>query len=234
MRIYLLIFSFFALFTEGVVAQKSKTKSELLSIEKVIDLFPYSVKNTLGITYPIFRVYKNTDKSGEYYCVLTESADSVSVRTKSDTFNHNLKGYNFKLEKKEFKKIWEFTDFIIDKNNQEENIWFWSKYLDFQDYDKDGLIDPIMVYGTSSIHGFDDGRIKILLYYKGQKIAIRHQNGVLDFERNTQIDPSFYTLPTPLQDALIKKIELLEAYKHAIFPRKWQEAFMKKQVLIKN
>jgi hypothetical protein len=234
MRNLLLIFSFFTLFTEGGMAQKSKTKSELLSIEQVINLFPYSVKNTLGITYPIFRVYKNTDKSGEYYCILTESADSISVRTKKDTFNHNLKGYNFKLEKKDFKKVWEFTDFIIKADSLEENIWFWSKYLDFQDHDKDGLIDPIMVYGTSSIHGFDDGRIKILLYYKGQKIAIRHQNGVVDNQRKTEIDPSFYTLPSPLQDALIKKIELLEAYKHAIFPNKWQEAFMKKQVLIKN
>jgi hypothetical protein len=234
MRNFLIIFSFFTLFTEGGMAQKSKTKSELLTVEQMVDLFPYSVKNTLGITYPIFRVYKNTDKSGEYYCVLTESADSVSVRTKRDTFNRNLKAYNFKLEKKAFKKIWEFTDYITDENNQEENIWFWSKYLDFQDYDKDGLIDPIIVYGTSTTNGFDDGRIKILLHYKGQKVAIRHQNSVLDGGRITQIDPTFYTLPNPLQDALIKKIELLEAYKHAIFPNKWQEAFLKKQVLIKN
>ena len=91
------------------------------------------------------------------------------------------------------------------------------------DFDKDGLIDPIIIYGTSGNNGTEDGRIKILIYYKGKKHAIRHQNGSLDFERNTQVDADFYNLPISIQKHVRKVMKKMTDNNHAIFPYGWEE-----------
>ena len=80
------------------------------------------------------------------------------------------------------------------------SIWFWTKYCLFEDINKDRLIDPIFVYGTSGDNYTGDGRLKILIYYKDKKIAIRHLNGTIDFERKTKVDQSFYDLPVAIQE----------------------------------
>ena len=74
------------------------------------------------------------------------------------------------------------------------------------------------------MNGTADGRIKFVVNYKGQKITIRHQNGVLDFERETQVDKAFYGLPTALQMAVKQKMELMVKNGQAIFPAGWQAA----------
>ena len=94
------------------------------------------------------------------------------------------------------------------------------------------MADLIIVYGTTALNGYDDGRIKIIIYYKGQKIAIRHQNGMLDFERETIIDKAFYSLPTGLQSAVKQKMELMQKNNQAIFPAGWQLAMKNKKTTI--
>lgn len=126
-------------------------------------------------------------------------------------------------------KISELNDRVIKNDAHENNIWFWTKYCDFKDYDNDSLVDLIIVYGTSAMNGYDDGRIKFIIFYKGTKVAIRHQNGVLDFERETQVDKSFYDLPKSLKTSIMQKMELMEKNQHAIFPHGWQTAMRNKK-----
>lgn len=208
-------------------AQKFPETSKILTSEQVTEVFTDSVKSGLELNFPIFRVYKYSDKSGQYYCALTESMDSIS--DEKDTINRNIKALACKIEKDRLVKIWELNDRVIKNDAHEYNIWFWTKYCDFKDYDKDSLIDPIIVYGTSAMNGYDDGRIKFLIYYKGQKIAIRHQNGVLDFERETQVDKVFYNLPQLLIISIMQKMGLMEKNQHAIFPHGWQTAMRNKK-----
>ena len=94
------------------------------------------------------------------------------------------------------------------------------------------MADPIIVYGTTAVNGYGDGRIKIIIYYKGQKVAIRHQNGTLDFERETSVDKAFYALPVLLQTAVKQKMELMIKNKQAIFPAGWQLAMKNKKTTI--
>jgi hypothetical protein len=138
-------------------------------------------------------------------------------------------GINFIKGPNGLEKQWEINDFIL-KEKDESSIWFWTKYCDFKDIDEDGIIDQILVFGTSGLNGYDEGRIKILLVYKGQKIVIRHQNGVLDFERNTQVDQAFYSLNLSLQNRIKEIMQKMIENNHAIFPYGWQDA-MKKQKL---
>lgn len=171
-------------------AQKASLRNGVLSSTQAQTLLTDSIKREFNITYPIFRVYKYADKSGNYYCVLTESRDSIS--NEKDTFNRSLRAIYLKYDNRKFQKIWEITDHI--KNDSLENsIWFWTKYTDFKDYDKDGLIGPVIIYGTFGSNDLDDGRIKFIIYYKGKKIAIRHQNSIFDGERNTEVDKSLFT-----------------------------------------
>lgn len=211
-------------------AQKTTGKTEILSAMQVSKLFTDPVRKTLNIRFPILRVYKYADKTGQYYCILTESRDEIT--TEKDTVNFKIKAVNVKFDKNSFTKTWEINDNTLKETNDEQSIWFWTKYIEFKDYDNDGLVDPIIIYGTSGSNGYDDGRIKFIIYYKKQKIAIRHQNGVLDFERETQVDKAFYNLPPLLQAAVRKQMEMMTKNNQAIFPAGWQLAMKNKKTII--
>ena len=143
-----------------------------------------------------------------------------SIRNVKDTFNSAIRAIDLKFEKGNFQKIWEINDHV-KSDGDENSIWFWTSYFDFKDFDNDKLIAPIIVYGTNGMNGFDDGRIKFIIYYKGKKIAIRQQNGVLDDERKTEIDNSFYSLPQKLKDNIKAKMALMEKQGKAIFTATW-------------
>jgi len=204
--------------TKGVSCEK-------LSQQATTILFTDSLKQQLGITYPICRVYNCTDKSGQFYIVLTESNDTITAD--NDTTNYKIKGFKFQYDRTGYTKKWEINDFVTKQASSDEmesTIWFWTRYSKFTDIDHDSLIDPIIIYGTSGMNYTSDGRIKILIYYKGQKFAIRHQNGVLDFERNTKVDQAFYTLPISIQDQIKMIIKKMTDDGNAIFPYGWQSA----------
>jgi hypothetical protein len=208
--------------------QKTTVISEILTAKQVTELFPDSIRKILNVSFPILRVYRYADKTGKYYCILTESRNEITAG--KDTINHKIKAINVKADKGSFINLWEINDNVIKNDNDESSIWFWTKYIDFRDYDGDGLADPIIIYGTSGANGYDDGRIKFLIYYKGQKVAIRHQNGVLDYERETQVDKAFYDLPQSLQVAIKHKMELMMKNNQAIFPAGWQTAMKNKKM----
>jgi len=151
------------------------------------------------LRYPVRRTYTFTGGS----LALAESIDSITQ--KKDTLHFNIQAvcYNDKSE-----KLWEMNDHILD-SEYETSIWFWTKFCDVKDLDGDGLVDPVIVYGSNGMNGRSDGRMKILIYYKGKKYAIRHQDSEMDEGRYTEIDASFYTLPQPIQKhirSLMKRI----------------------------
>jgi len=210
-------------------AQNYTTFSEKLDESKQAKLFTAEKNIQLGIKYPIFRVYEYRDKTGIYYCVLTESRDKID--SKGDTTNYKIQALNYKVQNGEWTKTWEINDFIRkgEPYLDENTMWFWTKYVQFEDLDNDGIIEPIIVYGTFALNGYSDGRIKFIINYKGKKYAIRHQNGILDDERNTQIDASFYTLPSSIQQSINATMELMTENEHAIFPYRWQKGMQQKK-----
>jgi len=225
-----ILFLFFAfIYLTTAFAQKTTFNSEILTAKQITELLPDSILKSLNISFPIFRVYRYADKTGKYYCVLTESRNEITVE--KDTVNHKIKAINVKADKGSFIKLWEINDNVIKNDNDESNIWFWTKYMDFKDYDGDGLADPIIIYGTSGANGYDDGRIKFIFFNKGQKVAIRHQNGVLDYDRETQVEKAFYDLPQSLQAAIKQKMEQMMTNNQAIFPAGWQTAMKNKKTL---
>ena len=186
-------------------------------------IFTTDLKSKLHIGFPLVRTYSYTDKSGKYYMVLTEKYDG---NKNADTIHKAIKAYNFKATGATLEKQWEINDAAENTSNDndgETSIWFWTKFCSFRDIDKDGLVDPIIVYGTPGSNSTDDGRVKILLHHKGNKIVIRHKNGVLDDERHTQVDAAFYSLPVIIQNEVTKLMKEIVEIGYAIFPNGWEK-----------
>jgi hypothetical protein len=95
----------------------------------------------------------------------------------------------------------------------EAGVAFLPEFLDVGDIDGDGLIDPIVVYRFYALDGGRPdrdafaGRIKLITFYKGQKVAIRAVTGTLDEARSTTASPNFFTLPKKVQGHLVKKMQ---------------------------
>jgi hypothetical protein len=204
----------------SVRAQEKSRASEILSHNQVLSIINDTVKKAFKIDLPIFRVYKYTDASGQYFCVLTESNDSFALTKEGepDTAHHMIRAIDLKLENGKFVKMWEINDFI-KHNGAEISIWFWTKFCAFDDLDKDGLIEPIIVYGTHSMDEIDGNRVKFIICYKGQKIAIRHHDSDLDDGRYTEVDRTFHALPQNLKNAVRAKMEMINKLGLAIFEK---------------
>ena len=230
-------FIFLVFFFCKANAQADSTTNRILSKTETDEFFNDTFKKKYLINFSIFRAYTYTDKSGTFYVALTESADAVNKE--KDTVNFTIKALNFKVDKDKTVtlKKWEINDFRLPSVKgieQETSIWFWTKYCEFKDIDGDGLVDPVIVYGTFGGNGYDDGRAKIIMFYKGQKVAIRHQNGILDSERKTQVDLLFYATPEKIQQHVKGIMAKMEEKKHAIFPSAYAEKMSKKTTQISN
>jgi len=201
--------------------------SQTLRSSEIDQLFPFSVKKNLGIEHTIHRVDKFHDSDGEHYVVMTENMEGC------EACHDKIKAYCFLKEGNAYELEWKMQDFILPKGNdvsEEYSISFWDDYLLFEDLNNDGLIEPILVYGTLGINDTDDGRIKILIYYKGKKRAIRHQNSTLDGERHTQVDAKFYELPSNIQRQVQSIMKDIEADGYAIFPFDWENAMNREKL----
>jgi len=227
--IILILLTFY--FSIQIHGQTKTVSSEILSHTETNILFSESVNEQLNITYPVYRVYKCSDKIGQFYIVLTESDDTITGN--GDTLSYNIKAFDIADTENGLFKKWELNDFRIKQTNVdrwESCIWFWTTYSEFQDIDNDSIINPVIVYGTEGKNGYDDGRIIIIIHYNDQIIAIRHQNGVLDFDRNTKVDSLFYYLPVELQNEVKSIMTEMEENNHAIFPFGWQDAMNRKEI----
>lgn len=156
------------------------------------------------LEYPAFRVWQYTDKGGSHYLLLLEKSRPVGPK---DTITTNISAFCVMMEKDKPFLRWKMKDNV---EADERSIWFWTKYIDPKDIDGDGYIDPLIVYGSSPDN--DKGerrRLKMLLYYRHRKIAVRAVDGTLDFERSLRYDPAFQTLPASIQhymQDLLKRI----------------------------
>ncbi len=205
-------------------AQQISPSSEILSRDRVATIINEPVRNQFGIRFPIIRVYKYTDKSGQFFCVLTEKFDSLVEKERGgyDTLHYSIRAIDLKYDSGKFQKIWEVNDHAMGDpgiEGPEQSIWFWTRYVEFADFDDDGLIEPIIVYGSRTDDDVNGGRVKIIIYYKGQKVALRHQESDLDEGRGTQVDPAYRNLPPKLKARIKAKMIAMDKDGNATFDK---------------
>lgn len=200
-----LIFSFLSL-----QAQPDSSGATLLTDKQVQTLFPHEILKEIGVTFPIRKVYAFQDKLGKQYLIISENNSNPDKATSIKAFNVLLK------EDTPPQVLWTITDAIDDT---EQAMWFYTRYISLTDLNNDGYIDPIVLYGTESQYGepYEENRLKFILYYLGKKTAIRHQNSSLDDGRHTQIDRSYYKLPSEVKKKIRSIVATLEEREHALF-----------------
>ncbi|PUZ26312.1 hypothetical protein DCC81_19005 [Chitinophaga parva] len=198
-----------------------------LSKGEVNTLFPETVKARLGIKFPVFKAFAFQDRHGSNYVLLTESQDSiVHDGPNADTLHRAIKAVCVVANGDGYTKNWEINDFI-DKTAGEISIWFWSKSCAFTDLDGDGLADVFIAYSTKGEEDGNGGRLKLILVYKGQKIAIRHQDSDLDEGRQTRVDATFYALPATVQQQGIAILKRIVQNEEAYLGSGWEEGMKK-------
>lgn len=223
------LFLFVLVFNTVAAFAQKKDTSFILTQKQIETTFPAELRAKLGFTFPIYRVYKYSDQSGQYYFTLTESRDVIDG---NDTTSYKIKAFIHKIETDSLQQILTINDQIRKEAPSESAIWFMTRWCLVKDIDKDGLTDIIIPYCTTAMNGVDDGRIKIFVIFKGKKIAIRHQNGVLDDERETVVDKAFYELPVSIRTYVTQFMESMVEKNKAIFPYKWQAAMKAKKTVI--
>jgi hypothetical protein len=215
-------FLLFILPTVVASAQAFDPESRKLETDEIADLLTPEVKEQFGIRFEVFRVYRFDDESGEYFLVLTEK---TPMNVSEEIMNDSIQAFMIRKVHGKLELKWKARDFIGDNAVSEEfSIWFWTRFFEFEDYDADGFVDPILIYGTNGLNGTSDGRIKILVYYMDKKFGVRHQNGTLDFERRTTVDKGFYDLPEEIQSRVRQIMIQITEKDFGIFPRGWKEA----------
>lgn len=190
-----------------------------------------AVQIEMGIEYPIFKVYEFEDSKGPALVVLTESNESKNA--KGEPVNSAVTAFMLRGSEGNFTKEWENTHDISKDFQEESSIWYWSKYFECSDADKDGESETFLVFGTAGMNGFDDGRVFIEIYYKGKLYSIEHQNAVKDMGRMLNISPGLYKLPQAVQNKVIYIMKQIETAKQTIFPNNWEQKMAMKKTDIR-
>ena len=156
----------------------------------------------------IFKHYCFTDKSGTYDLFLNEKQDKPYDQDILST------AIEAKLYKRSSSGESALVSSLQDQKSQNEiGVNFRSKLTEISDVDGDGLIEPIIVYKfvdplqEATGNPAYSGRMKIIMFYKSTKIAIRATTGDLDSQRSTTANENFFKLPTKIQKHLVAKMK---------------------------
>ncbi|MEW7291361.1 M949_RS01915 family surface polysaccharide biosynthesis protein [Aquimarina sp. 2304DJ70-9] len=205
------------------IPMDSKIASKL-SKKEIASIFTRRKQNLLGISNALYQAYSYKDESGEYYLLLTDHRKAI--HEEKDTLYDNIYALNITNKNNQLKKRSTVTGEIDD--DWETSIGFWNQYSEISDLDGDGLVDLILVYGTTGQNMYKDGRVKILVYHNKKRVSIKHQNSDIDGGRHTKINKKLYALPLKIQDAVKEKMKLMSKNGHAIFSKGWEKEMANK------
>ncbi|WP_299184404.1 M949_RS01915 family surface polysaccharide biosynthesis protein [uncultured Aquimarina sp.] len=184
----------------------------------------------LGLSYPLYQAYNYKDDSGEYYLLLTDHKKIINEE--KDTLYDNIYGVNLRVEKNQFKKRSTIKG-EIDKD-WEASVGFWNQYSRLSDFDGDGVIDPIIVYGTITPSKYEDGRVRIIAYNKKSRVTIKHQNSEIPDGRTTKINKKFYNFPPQIQEAVKTIMKSMIENGHAVFADDWEKKMANNAIRLEN
>lgn len=223
--IYSIVFSVFL-----ASSAADPNDARILDKDEVAKTYTRAFKKSLKIQLSVYRVYEYSDKHGRHHLVLTEE------KVKGEP-SCAVRGYLLRFSKDAPKPtiVWKMKDMCDQFSEHEERgMWFWTRYFELKDYDGDGEIDPILVYGTDDKDGGGYGRLKILVYHHGQKTAVRHQNSLLDHFRKTHVDKALYRLPAPIRKRVVEIMDMIHDNEQSLFSGGWKEQFAQKSTVLEH
>jgi hypothetical protein len=166
-----------------------------------------------GFDLPAFKRYCYTDAAGSHALLLGEKQDLPFAE---ELLSSTIRASLYKVEPDNtLVQEWSIRDFA---GKDEAGVNFRSKLIELADIDGDGLVDPVLVYRffnqKDAEHIDDDdfvGRIKLVTFHKGNKATIHAVTGHFDGERKTTANSTYFALPKPVQQHLVKKMTAMDA-----------------------
>jgi len=195
-----------------------------LSKKEMATIFTEPRQIELGISNKIYQVYSYKDTANEYFLVLTDHIGETTPEKDTlydNVYALNLINKNYRLKKKSTVKG-------EIKDEWETSIGFWNQYCQLTDLNNDGIIDPILVYGTTGQNQYEDGRVRIMTYYNRRRVSIKHQNSEIEDGRMTKINKNLYTFPEEIQEAVKETMRQMIKNGHATFTKGWEKEMKKK------
>ncbi|HEX3078845.1 MAG TPA: hypothetical protein VHQ04_00215, partial [Puia sp.] len=163
--------------------------------KKEVDIIKFQIGN---ISMSIFKAYEYKDIGGVYDLFFYENQNMISDE---DTLNTKIQAVCYLNDHGHYIEKWKIIDRLDESaeypEDRELNIWFWSKYNSNSDIDKDGLMEPIVIYGTKTIEGYS--RINIIIFYKGEKYSIKAHECDLDQCRTLKKSTQYGKLPQKIK-----------------------------------
>ena len=153
--------------------------------------------------FPIYKAFEYNDKGGVYELLLCENQKTIG---KKDTLNTKIQAICTMTDHGGFREKWRINDLLEITEPKETNIWFWTKYCSMKDFDGDGYIEPVIVYGTRNEND-EISRVKIITLYKNKKYVIRAVECDLDYCRSFKKDANWNLLPQKIKISIDKLVE---------------------------
>ncbi len=153
-----------------------------------------------GVPLKLSRCHHWVDRSGEYQLWLMASEDRV---VDEYHLSRSLAAQLFrKLPDGTLAPQWVIRDRVAEG---ESGAWFSQHLTEFPDLDGNGVLTPVLVLrfvpekdsdsGEPVAAGPYEGRLKLIFFHDGTKVAVRAVTGGLDDERHTTATDSYFTLP---------------------------------------
>ena len=196
-----------------------------------------TVFHRLEIYYPRIKQIDYFIEGNPFTLLLTQNNDDVRKTGNVTDYHSHIVAFGLNLSQDTILKVWQMQDMLKkqkDNNELENNIYWIKKYCEALDVNGDKNDEVFLVYASEGNNNISDGRLNIMTYFNDKKHFIRHQNGVLDFQRNMQVDKSIYKLPIEIQAKLKAILTDISNEDIAILPYGWQEQFDKGVLNIKE
>lgn len=209
------------------------SKDKYLSEHETDSIFTDAICVKLGL-YKIWKVYQYADKTGRYFLVLSEN---YPIRDGERSGKRDkIKAVNYKIEQDgRFNKTFELKDKL--RPDSDNIFWyadlnFYTRYIYVEDFDGDGIVEPIIFYGIYDLD-LSDSKVYICVYKNGVKSQIAINNSSLDGERNISVDKSFYSLSDKIKKAVQFQMAAMQKNGHSLYPYQWLKYMNEGKTVIK-
>lgn len=211
-------------------AQNGSVSHERIPNEQAGKILNDLPDKTLKIRGDIKLMEKCSDRSGDYYFIITlakgryttNKRDSVYDKLSAYKFVQNGYQLNIEIEHHE-QELPKFTSGI-------ECIELSTRHCEFADINKDSLLDVIIVYTVApEVEMAYSFKMKILVFSNDSLSTVQIEDS--HQSKNMQVSPRFYSLPSTTQNHIVNKIALLNASNS--LPKNWKKGIKRKKMLIK-
>jgi hypothetical protein len=162
---------------------------------------------TAKVALPVVDHFCYSDSSGDYVVYLTESRDR---RYDGEALSSKIGAYLFKINAGPTLAL---KGTVSDgASDGMAGVQWWPKLTELKDIDGDGLADPVLVYrfyakeNGKLLRDPFEGGLKMIVFHRDVKAAIRAITGNLDLQRSTTASATYFKLPSVLQIHLVSKI----------------------------